>query len=81
MEAVNGWPLKKVARMSLGVMGSAAKAALAKRSVQVKANGIAVIQNLQAQRGRKKARPSGIGPVRGMAASTLETDMMHRSEI
>src|SRR6516165_11876447 len=38
VEAVKGWPLKKVAWMSLGVIGSAAKAALPVRSMQTTAN-------------------------------------------
>jgi hypothetical protein len=38
VEAVNGWPLKKVALISLGIMG-AAKAARAERSMPATANG------------------------------------------
>src|SRR5262245_32849460 len=39
VEAVKGWPLKKVARMSLGAIGSAAKAALAVRRIHTTVNG------------------------------------------
>src|SRR5262245_28880447 len=39
VEAVKGWPLKKVAWMSLGAIGSAAKAALAVRSIHTTVNG------------------------------------------
>jgi hypothetical protein len=49
VEAVNGWPLKKVAWMSLGTMGSAAKAKLAARRMHTTANGPARIKNLQAK--------------------------------
>src|SRR3974377_1444125 len=38
VEAVKGWPLKKVAWRSLGVIGSAAKAALPVRSMHTTAN-------------------------------------------
>jgi hypothetical protein len=38
VEAVKGWPLKKVAWMSLGAMGFAAKAALAVRRMFMTAN-------------------------------------------
>src|SRR5262245_51891243 len=39
VEAVKGWPLKKVAWMSLGAIGSAAKAALAVRRIHTTVNG------------------------------------------
>jgi len=43
VEAANGWPLKKVDWMSLGVMG-AAKTALAERSMPATTNGPARIK-------------------------------------
>src|SRR5262245_16482719 len=46
VEAVKGWPLKKVAWMSLGAIGSAAKAALAVSSMHITVNGPARIKNL-----------------------------------
>src|SRR5262249_41620145 len=39
VEAVKGWPLKKVAWISLGAIGSAAKAALAVRRIHTTVNG------------------------------------------
>jgi hypothetical protein len=45
-EAVKGWPLKKVAWMSFGAIGSAAKAALVVRSTHMTVNGPARINSL-----------------------------------
>jgi len=42
--AVKGWPLKNVAWMSLGAMGSAAKALLAWKSIVATTNGSARIE-------------------------------------
>ena len=42
--AVKGWPLKNVAWMSLGAMGSAAKAVLAWKSIVATRNGSARIE-------------------------------------
>jgi hypothetical protein len=42
--AVKGWPLKNVAWMSLGAMGSAAKAVLAWKSIVTTRNGSARIE-------------------------------------
>jgi hypothetical protein len=42
--AVKGWPLKNVAWMSLGAMGSAAKALLAWKSIVATTNGFARIE-------------------------------------
>jgi len=46
VEAVKGWPLKKVAWMSFGAIGSAAKAALAVRSMYATVNSPARIKDL-----------------------------------
>src|SRR5215470_20387750 len=46
VEAVKGWPLKKVAWMSFGAIGSAAKASVAVSSMHITVNGPARIKNL-----------------------------------
>jgi len=45
VEAVKGWPLKKVAWMSFGAIGSAAQAVLAVKSMHTTANGPARIED------------------------------------